>query len=284
MKLLSSDIKTKEILDWKGVHLLNYQFSACSMKTRIYLNLKKIPFTSHQINLSAGENFSEWFQGINPRSLVPVLIHDGEVHIESNDILEYLEGCFKESPLIPENMKEKIKELLKFEDNLHVDIRNITFKFLVPRFSNKGKSVQPKAKNKATLNGELDSMDDVNRNFWEHYEKYGITDEDASRSLIRFRTALEDLNDQLEDSPYILGAELSLVDIAWFIYATRIQHANYPLQRLHPNVSGWYERLYANVLFRKEVRRPLIMQFVLYVHSLILRLKGRSIEDFLLDQ
>ena len=284
MKLLSSDIKTKEVLDWKGVHLLNYQFSACSMKTRIYLNLKKIPFTSHQINLSAGENFSEWFQGINPRSLVPVLIHDGEVHIESNDILEYLEGCFKESPLIPENMEEKIKELLKFEDNLHVDIRNITFKFLVPRFLNKGKSVQPKAKNKATLNGELDSMDDVNRNFWEHYEKYGITDEDASRSLIRFRTALEDLNDQLEDSPYILGAELSLVDIAWFIYATRIQHANYPLQRLHPNVSGWYERLYANVLFRKEVRRPLIMQFVLYVHSLILRLKGRSIEDFLLDQ
>ena len=284
MKLLSSDIKTKEILDWKGVHLLNYQFSACSMKTRIYLNLKKIPFTSHQINLSAGENFSEWFQGINPRSLVPVLIHDGEVHIESNDILEYLEGCYKESPLIPENMEEKIKELLKFEDNLHVDIRNITFKFLVPRFLNKGKSVQPKAKNKATLNGEIDSMDDVNRNFWEQYEKYGITDEDASRSLIRFRTALEDLNDQLEDSPYILGAELSLVDIAWFIYATRIQHANYPLKRLHPNVSGWYERLYANVLFRKEVRRPLIMQFVLYVHSLILRLKGRSIEDFLLDQ
>ena len=284
MKLLSSDIKTKEILDWKGVHLLNYQFSACSMKTRIYLNLKKIPFTSHQINLSAGENFSEWFQGINPRSLVPVLIHDGEVHIESNDILEYLEGCFKESPLIPENMEEKIKELLKFEDNLHVDIRNITFKFLVPRFLNKGKSVQPKAKNKATLNGELDSMDDVNRNFWEQYEKYGITDEDASRSLIRFRTALEDLNDQLEDSPYILGAELSLVDIAWFIYATRIQHANYPLQRLHPNVFCWYERLYANNLFRKEVKRPLIVQFILYVHSLILRLKGRSIEDFLLDQ
>ena len=284
MKLLSSDIKTKEILDWKGVHLLNYQFSACSMKTRIYLNLKKIPFTSHQINLSAGENFSEWFQGINPRSLVPVLIHDGEVHIESNDILEYLEGCYKEVPLIPKNKEQQIKDLLKFEDDLHVDIRNITFKFLVPRFLNKGKSVQPKAKNKATLNGELDSMDDVNRNFWEEYEKHGIKDEDASRSLIRFRTALEDLNDQLEDSPYILGAELSLVDIAWFIYATRIQHANYPLQRLHPNVSGWYERLYANVLFRKEVRRPLIMQFVLYVHSLILRLKGRSIEDFLLDQ
>ena len=282
MKLLSSDIKTKEILDWKGVHLLNYQFSACSMKTRIYLNLKKIPFTSHQINLSAGENFSEWFQGINPRSLVPVLVHDGEVHIESNDILEYLEGCYREVPLIPKNKEEQIKELLKFEDNLHVDIRNITFKFLVPRFLNKGKSVQPKAKNKATLNGELDSMDDVNRNFWEQYKKYGIKDEDARRSLIRFRTALEELNDQLEGNQYILGAELSLVDVAWFIYTTRIQHANYPLQRLHPNVFDWYERLYANNDFRKEVKRPLIMKLILYVHSLILRFKRRSIEDFLL--
>ena len=282
MKLLSSDIKTKEILDWKGVHLLNYQFSACSMKTRIYLNLKKIPFTSHQINLSAGENFSEWFQGINPRSLVPVLVHDGEVHIESNDILEYLEGCYREVPLIPKNKEEQIKELLKFEDNLHVDIRNITFKFLVPRFLNKGKSVQPKAKNKATLNGELDSMDDVNRNFWEQYKKYGIKDEDARRSLIRFRTALEEINDQLEGNQYILGAELSLVDVAWFIYTTRIQHANYPLQRLHPNVFDWYERLYANNLFRKEVKRPLIMKLILYVHSLILRFKRRSIEDFLL--
>ena len=283
MKLLSSDIKTKEILDWKGIHLLNYQFSACSMKTRIYLNLKNIPFTSHQINLSAGENFSEWFQGINPRSLVPVLIHDGEVHIESNDILQYLEGCYKEVPLIPKNMEEEIKDLLKFEDDLHIDIRNITFKFLVPRFLNKGKSVQPKAKNKATLNGELDSMDDVNRNICEEYEKHGIKDEDASRSLIHFRTALEDLNDKLEHNKYITGAELSLVDIAWFIYTTRIQHANYPLKRLHPNVFGWYERLYANNLFRKEVKRPLIMQFVLYFHSLIFRLKRKSIEDFLLD-
>ena len=81
MKLFKSDVKTKEVLDWEGIHLLNFKFSACSMKARIYMNLKKISYHSHQINLSKGENFSEWFQGINPRSLVPVLIHDGDVHL-----------------------------------------------------------------------------------------------------------------------------------------------------------------------------------------------------------
>ena len=122
MKLLDSDIKTREILEWKGIHLLNYQFSACSMKTRIYLNLKNIPFKSHQINLSTGENFSEWFQGINPRSLVPVLIHDGDVHIESNDILQYLEGCFENNPLIPADKKMKV--WLRFEADEGIRILN----------------------------------------------------------------------------------------------------------------------------------------------------------------
>ena len=189
MKLLDSDIKTREILVWKGIHLLNYQFSACSMKTRIYLNLKNLPFKSHQINLSAGENFSPWFQGINPRSLVPVLIHDGDVHIESNDILQYLEGCFKNNPLIPADKQTQVSELLSFEDDLHIDIRNITFRFMVPKLLNKGKKAKPKSNDKATLHGEVDPLDDANRKFWQEYEEFGIKDEDVKESLIKMNNA-----------------------------------------------------------------------------------------------
>jgi glutathione S-transferase len=36
--------------------------------------------------------------GINPRGLVPCLVHDGEVHIESNDIILYLERAFPAAP------------------------------------------------------------------------------------------------------------------------------------------------------------------------------------------
>ena len=32
--------KTKEVLDWKGIHLINFANSSCSQKLRIYLNLK----------------------------------------------------------------------------------------------------------------------------------------------------------------------------------------------------------------------------------------------------
>ena len=281
MKLLDSDIKTREILEWKGIHLLNYQFSACSMKTRIYLNLKNIPFKSHQINLSAGENFSQWFQGINPRSLVPVLIHDGDVHIESNDILQYLEGCFENNPLIPADKKMKVSELLSFEDNLHIDIRNITFRFMVPKLLNKGKKAKPKSDDKATLNGEADPFDDVNRNFWKEYEEFGIKDEDVTESLSKMNSALKNIDSILNGNEYILGSNLSVIDIAWFIYVTRIQHANYPLQERHPNVYEWYKRLYKNKKFKDEVQIPLIMKLVINLYALFLKIKGRGITNFL---
>ena len=281
MKLLDSDIKTKEILEWKGIHLLNYQFSACSMKTRIYLNLKNIPFKSHQINLSAGENFSQWFQGINPRSLVPVLIHDGDVHIESNDILQYLEGCFENNPLIPADKKMEVSELLSFEDNLHIDIRNITFRFMVPKLLNKGKKAKPKSNDKATLNGEADPLDDANRNFWKEYEEFGIKDEDVTESLSKMNSALKNIDSILNGNEYILGSNLSVIDIAWFIYVTRIQHANYPLQERHPNVYEWYKRLYKNKKFKDEVQIPLIMKLVINLYALFLKIKGRGITNFL---
>ena len=91
VQLLDSDIKTREVLDWKGVHLIHYMGSSCSQKVRIFLNLKGIDWQSHTIDLLANENVEPWFLGINPRGLAPVLIHNGAVHIESNDIIQYLE-------------------------------------------------------------------------------------------------------------------------------------------------------------------------------------------------
>ena len=94
VRLLDSDVKTGEVLDWKGVHLLHAPGSSCSQKTRIFLNLKNIPWQSHVIDLAKGENLEPWYLGINPRGLVPCLVHDGAVFIESNDIIEYLEDTF----------------------------------------------------------------------------------------------------------------------------------------------------------------------------------------------
>ena len=132
MKLDKIDIKTTEVLEWKGVHLFHFQGSACSQKLRIFLNYKNIDWVSHEVNLIKGDNFSEWYLGINPRGLVPTLVHNGDVHIESNDIMTYLDQEFPNTKLFPTNLIDDIKKDLDYEDSLHFDLRRLTFRYLVP--------------------------------------------------------------------------------------------------------------------------------------------------------
>ena len=53
MRLAEQDIKTTEVLDWQGVHLIHFSGSSCSQKTRIFLNLKGIDWISHPLDLAA---------------------------------------------------------------------------------------------------------------------------------------------------------------------------------------------------------------------------------------
>ena len=48
---------------------------------------------------------------IDPRGLVPVLVHDGGVHIESNDIIAYLEKTFAQPRLVPEGHENEVGAL-----------------------------------------------------------------------------------------------------------------------------------------------------------------------------
>jgi glutathione S-transferase len=63
--------------------------------------------------LLANGNVEPWFLGINPRGLAPVLVHNGAVHIESNDIIQYMEKVFPEPRLIPVGHEKEVAALLK---------------------------------------------------------------------------------------------------------------------------------------------------------------------------
>ena len=133
MQLLDTDIQTREVLSWKGVHVFHAHLSSCSQKLRIFLNCKNIAWHSHPIDLNKIENLSPFYMGINPRGLVPCLVHEGQVHIESNDIILHLERAFPTPRLIPLSAEMQIASLLKHEDNLHLDMRTVSFRFLSRR-------------------------------------------------------------------------------------------------------------------------------------------------------
>ncbi len=259
VQLLDSDIKTREVLGWKGVHVLHFMGSSCSQKLRIFLNLKGIEWESHIIDLFTNENLQPWFLGINPRGLVPVLVHDGAVHIESNDIIEYLEKTFPTPKLIPVGHDNEVASLLKHEDDLHLDLRTLSFRFVFnpPGPPKPAAALDSYAANgSGTVRGIRDHDKEVQIEFWQRAAKEGFPDERARASAQKFRAEFDALEKHLAQHPYLMGNVLSVLDIAWFIYAHRLSLAGFPLERLHPRVFAWKEKLGARPEFAKEIAVP----------------------------
>lgn len=259
VQLVDSDIKTREVLGWKGVHVLHFSGSSCSQKLRIFLNLKGIPWESHLVELHTNENFRPWFLGINPRGLVPVLVHDGAVHIESNDIIQYLEKTFPTPRLIPAGHENEVAALLKHEDDLHLDLRTLSFRFVFnpPGPPKPAEALKSYAESgSGTVQGAKDHEKQIQIEFWERATKEGFTDDRARASAQKFRAEFDGLDKRLATQPYLMGDSLSVLDIAWFIYAHRLSLGGYPLARLHPRVNAWVEKLRARPEFAKEIVTP----------------------------
>jgi glutathione S-transferase len=53
-----------------------------------------------------------------------------------------------------------------------------------------------------------------------------------------------------------MGDSLSVLDIAWLIYANRLSLGGYPFARLHPRVAMWMQKLCARPEFAKEIVMP----------------------------
>jgi glutathione S-transferase len=259
VQLFDSDIKTREVLSWHGVHVLHFMGSSCSQKLRIFLNLKGIAWESHLVDLHKNENFEPWFLGINPRGLVPVLVHDGAVHIESNDIIQYLEKTFPEPRLIPAGYENEVATLLRHEDDLHLDLRTLSFRFVFarpgpPKPAGALKSYA--ANGSGTVRGVKDRDKEIQIEFWERAAREGFTDEKVRASAQKFRAEFDALDERLGQHAYLMGEAPSVLDIAWFIYGHRLSLAGYPLARLHPRVSTWLEELRARPEFSREIAMP----------------------------
>lgn len=76
--------------------------SVCARKVRIVLSEKGIThWIGHMLDLSRGDQNKPEYLKLNPKGVVPTLVHDGHVITESTVICEYLEDAFPDPHLRP---------------------------------------------------------------------------------------------------------------------------------------------------------------------------------------
>ena len=81
------------------IELYHASMSVCSEKVRMALAEKGLEFKSHFMNLREGHQQTPDYIKLNPNAVVPTLVHDGNVIIESAVINEYIAEVFPGTPL-----------------------------------------------------------------------------------------------------------------------------------------------------------------------------------------
>jgi glutathione S-transferase len=153
----------------------------------------------------------------------------------------------------------EVAALLRHEDDLHLDLRSLSFRFVFnpPGPPKPAAALQSYAANgSGTVGGVKDREKEIQIEFWQRATHEGFPDERARASAQKFRAEFDDLNQRLSGQPYLMGDTLSVLDIAWFIYAHRLSLGGYPLERLHPCVHAWKVKLAARPEFASEIAMP----------------------------
>ena len=76
------------------LELYHDNLSVCAQKVRIVLAEKNLPWTNRHVNLASGEHLTPEFKTMNPRGVVPVIVHDGNTIVESSVICAISTRCF----------------------------------------------------------------------------------------------------------------------------------------------------------------------------------------------
>ncbi|MDB6141584.1 MAG: Maleylacetoacetate isomerase [Pseudomonas sp.] len=95
------------------VDLFTYYRSTSSYRVRIALALKGLEFNAIPVNLirDGGEHLKPEYLAIDPQGRVPALrLPTGEVIIQSSAIIEYLEECYPQPPLLPVDLVQRAQQ------------------------------------------------------------------------------------------------------------------------------------------------------------------------------
>src|ERR1700733_265030 len=71
------------------LYLYHGTTSVCAIKVRLTLEAKALPGEGEVLWLQRGDQYRPEYLKLNPNALVPTLVHDGKVIIESTVIMEY---------------------------------------------------------------------------------------------------------------------------------------------------------------------------------------------------
>src|ERR1700758_4626262 len=192
--------------------------SVCAQKVRIALYEKDQPVEEHLLTLQGDQNDPAYMK-LNPNGVVPTLVHDDNVIIESSLILYYLDEAFPDPPLMPKTpvARHRVRMYNKLIDEyVHNSCTIITFATAFrPRFLKVPREQWLAEINKAPLKRRAE----YKRSVIEH----GLDSEFVLDALNQHRKLISWMAEDLERGPYLAGDAFTNADCAVIPYILRLE-------------------------------------------------------------
>ncbi|MGZ8500221.1 MAG: glutathione S-transferase family protein [Candidatus Binatia bacterium] len=222
------------------IELYHNDMSVCAQKVRFALAEKKLAWESRHLNLRAGDQQQPEYLKLNSNAVVPTLVDNGTVIIESTVICEYLDDAYPEPTLKPKDPAGRARMRLwtkQLDEGVHA-ATSVVSSAIAFRYQKLAIGME------ALEEFHKKMPDPVKREkSWENVTK-GVESRFFPEAIKRFDKLLSDMETTLANSPWLAGTEFSLADIGFAPYVTRLDHLQ--LQFLwdkRPHIPEWYDRL-----------------------------------------
>lgn len=238
----------KSVLEFTGLHLYHSGVSNCSMRVCMTLEEKGLDWTSHHLNILRKEHITPEYFGINPNGLVPTLVHDGKVVIESDDIIDYLDDQFPEPPLKPSDDGARNEMYYWLHRATAIHLSTVKTYIYHKRVGNRMAHSKADDQKYRSLQTNPDLLE-----FHRKSTNEGFSDEEIDRARQTLKDCFSEMDTILGSHDWLAANRFSLADIAWVpLQFTLEQLAEYEFDSMK-NVADWTRRLSARNSYRDGI-------------------------------
>ncbi len=210
-------------------------------KVRLCLREKGLSYESHYLRLDRFEHHAPDYVKLNPNGVLPTLVHDGTVVIESTVINEYLDEVFPDPPLKPRDpaLRARMRVFCKMVDEYALPALRI------PNWT-RSKTATLKAMSDADFAKLLQETPLIDHRLkLEALRGAGFTEEEFAEADGKMDYVAARCEAALAEGPYLAGPAYSLADIAILPYIPGFAARRPGLLERHPRLAEWSARLMA---------------------------------------
>ena len=229
------------------LELYHHGTSVCAAKPRIVFGEKGLAWEGHYVDILKGEQFAPAYLKLNPKGVVPTLVHDGHVIRESTLICEYLDDVFPNPALKPADPLHQVAMRMwtkRLDEEIHAVTGPITF-----AISHRHAVL---ANSPEVVEEYINTMGPQEAVQRRQRLETGIEDPLATRSLKVMDKFLADIEAALATRPWLAGDTFSLAEVGVIPYINRLDMLQLSgmWTQARPHLTGWWQRIKARPMFQ----------------------------------